>query len=185
MPVPVIKTPKTDPEWDSVSDERLASMTGQRASSERAARAAYRELHAKVNELNGRSGCGLALNLADLSRARPEVRGPLLKDKLNLREPVRPDPRDPLEVAVQFTCDLATAAAATDVLREHDRAAGDRPTRAYLRCERAGRTWWVRLSASAVLSTVVGGRTCPNPHVFRPDVRPADLVAPPVRTVRM
>lgn len=129
------------------------------------------------------SGCGLALNLADLSRSAPEVRGPLLAGKLNLREPVRPDPARPLDAAVEFTCDLATAAAAADVLRDQDRAAGDRPTRAYLKSRRGGN--WVQLSADAVLCRVVSGRVLPNADVFRPDVRPTDLVAPPVRPVRM
>lgn len=126
-------------------------------------------------------GCGLALSITDLGRAAPGVRAALLKGKIH-PDPVRPDPARPLEAAVELTCALATAAAAADVLRDHDRAAGERPTRTWVRTPRGT---WVQVPAHVMLSVIAGGRPVPNPEVFRPEVRATDLVAPPRRVVRM
>lgn len=126
--------------------------------------------------------CGLAVSLADLGRAVPAVRAALLKGRADLTAPVLPDPGRPLDAYVEFTCDLATAAAAVDVFRDHDRAAGDRPLRAVVRTPAGA---WTPVPPTAVLSLLIDGRPVPNPDVFKPEVRAADLVAPPVRAVRM
>lgn len=127
-------------------------------------------------------GCGLALSLTDLGRARPEVRGPLLKGKVNWKVPVRPNPDRPLDAAVEFECDLPTACAAADVLRDHDRAADDRPCRAWVRSP-DGR--WTRASDDVMLSLTVDGRPIPNPAAFGAAVEAGDLIAPTLRAARL
>lgn len=93
----------------------------------------------------------LAVNLADLDRMDPALRGPLLHGKLDLKAGhIRVDPRRVDEFAVGFTCDLLTAATLCDVVRSNDRKLRQSPTRVYLR----RRVSWEQLPKDAVLTEV-------------------------------
>lgn len=106
----------------------------------------------------------LALNIVDLIRIDPSVRGLMLRGRIDLRAvPIRIG-RD--EAAIEIRGDLLACASLADVVREHDRRAGDPPTRTYLR---RGRTW-AKLPSSAVLTLVRGETTILNPEVFPSEV---------------
>lgn len=107
----------------------------------------------------------LAVNLYDITntnRLPDSIRQMLLLDKLDLSTPIRTDPERLDEAAVAFNCDLLSAACIIDVLRSHDRKAGDYPTRAYLRRASA----WNKLPGHAVLTEVVDGKPRLNPDWF-------------------
>ena len=106
-------------------------------------------------------GPRLAVNIADLTRIDPVICEMMLSGKLG-RSPIAADPGRPDEAAVEFICDLLTAAAACDVMRGHDRRAGDHPTRVYLRRAVA----WVKLPAAAQLTLVEDGKCVLNPEWF-------------------
>jgi hypothetical protein len=110
----------------------------------------------------------LAVNLFDLDRVDPTVRQILLAGKLDLTRVIRINPDRPDETAVAFTCDLLTAACICDVIRTHDRAAGDHPCRVYLRRSKA----WERLPGAAVLSVLDDGKAVLNPDLFGSPVEP-------------
>lgn len=116
----------------------------------------------------------LAVNIADLTRVDPLVCELLLAGKLDpARRVVRTDPRRLDEAAVELTCDLLTAACACDVLREHDRRAGDHPCRVYVRAAEA----WRKLPHGAVLTMVRSGEPVLDPRWFPADA-PAVEAAP-------
>lgn len=92
----------------------------------------------------------LAVNLFDLDRIDPLIRGVLLKDRL-VREPIKVDPNVIDEVAVEFKGSLLSAACVCDTIRARDKEAGDHPTRVYIYRSKA----WTKLSGSVVLSEVV------------------------------
>ncbi len=106
----------------------------------------------------------------------------LLGGKLALDAgPIRTDPDRMDETAVEFSCDLLTACCIADTLRSHDRAAGDHPTRVYLRKS----SQWVKLQGSVVLTRVVGGKVILDPEMFPTRAKPGELAAPPVTSVTM
>ena len=124
----------------------------------------------------------LAVNLKDvLDRVLPEIRGPLLKDKVDLSKPIRMDPKDIEEVAIEFSCDLLSAGCILDTLRSHDRAAGDHPTRAYLKKSSV----WVKQQGSVLFTKVAGNQVILNPDVFAPEVKPTELARPVPKAVRL
>lgn len=98
----------------------------------------------------------LALNIADLTRVDPLIRGMLLQGKIMRGEaPIWTDKSRGDECAVRMCCDLLTAATTADVLRSNDRKVGDHPLRTYI--SRDGITW-TKLPHSAVLTEVINGR---------------------------
>lgn len=119
-------------------------------------------------------GTALAINLLDLERVHPTVRESLLGHGLFLlhQRPVLMDRERMMdETGLAFACPLLQAAAICDLIRDHDRKAGDTPTRVYLRRVRA----WEKVSAE--VSLMQGDRL--NPKVFPPQRAAAtDLVIP-------
>ena len=106
----------------------------------------------------------LAVNLFDLLRLNEFVRATMVTPLLNPDKAaiVRPDPSRLDEGAVEFACPLLQAACVMDVLRAHDREAGDHPTRTYLRRAEA----WVKLPAAALLTIINNGKAWLNPELF-------------------
>ena len=110
-----------------------------------------------------RRPASLAVCIADLTRIEPVILEMLLAGRLEpAAKPVRMDPDRPDEAAVELTCDLLTAATVIDIIRDHDRRAGDHPCRAWLRRDRS----WVKLPGAAVLTLTVDGRMILNPEWF-------------------
>lgn len=175
------KIPTTDPEWLALSDEELAGLSGQRADSEREARRASIDLHRKMVGLReqeeiarGRSILQeterperLAVNLPDLDRVEPIIRGILLKGRLDLSDVVKVGGDNFDEMGVLFTCPLLQAACICDTLRNHDRRAGDYPTRIYL--QRGPGRAWEKLAGRIVLTDVVDEKVRLNPEIFSPE----------------
>lgn len=114
------------------------------------------------------NGFGIAINLIDLDRVDQLVRQLLLAGKLDLsRDAVIQTDKDHFdEMAVRFTCDALTAACVCDTIRNHDRRAGDYPTRVYVRKAVA----WVKVAGNEHLSIVVGDKVLLNPKVFGDEV---------------
>lgn len=104
----------------------------------------------------------IAINLADLDRLSPFMRQAALGGKLGT-VPIRTDPGRPDETAVEFVCDPLVAASICDVLRSHDRKAGDVPTRVYL-CRAEA---WRRVPATMMLAVIENGQPALNPAAFR------------------
>lgn len=131
----------------------------------------------KIKEITDDRPERLAINIADLTRLDEFVLRQLLGGKLD-GSPTRTDKYRADEAAVMLTCDLLTAAIACDVIREHDREAGDPVTRVYLRRVEA----WRRLPADAVLTVVEreGDRQSVvlNPDVFVEDVSVESMTSP-------
>lgn len=108
------------------------------------------------------NGVRLAINLYDLDRLLPFVRETLLGGKLDLKGgAIWVDRSRPDETAVAFACSLETAGAICDVIRSHDREAGDYPTRVYV-----FRRSWTKLPTDAVLTVMADGKCLTNPAVF-------------------
>ena len=103
----------------------------------------------------------LAINLADLDRLGPTARQKVAKH-LNPKAPVRIDPDDLEEVAVPFVGDLLSAACICDILRSHDREAGDVPTRVY--AKNGG--GWESIRGNVALVIMQQGVATLNPLVF-------------------
>jgi hypothetical protein len=124
----------------------------------------------------------IAINLADTDRMLPQVRDRALKGKVKdglanvLRMDLNAEDGEP---AVEFACDLLTAAATCDIIRGHDRAAGDYPTRVYLLKDTA----WVKLPGNAILTQVVEDKIILNPQLF-PEAR-LPVKASPLPTRRV
>jgi hypothetical protein len=113
-------------------------------------------------------GVRIGICLFDLDRIDPGMRGLLLGGNLDLRRErvVRVDKDRPDETAVPFSCDLLKAASICDVVRGHDREAGDQPTRVYLKKDH-----WRRLPADALLTLTVDGGPALNPEWFPVEVK--------------
>jgi hypothetical protein len=111
----------------------------------------------------------LAVNLYDLDRVEKSIREMLLVGKVK-NAALRIDPKRLDETAVQFSCDLLTAACILDTLRNHDRIAGDVPTRCYILTDPKGN--WRRLSSSAVLTVIEDGKVELSPDVFPRAIAP-------------
>lgn len=118
----------------------------------------------KEPEVNGHwAGAKLAINVADLTRLPEAIRPMLLGGKISRSsEIVRAEPDRGDGAAVVFDCDLLTAATVADVVRAHDRRAGEPPTRVYVRRNVA----WNRLVGDSILTVVEGGKAKLNPRVF-------------------
>lgn len=107
-------------------------------------------------------GVRVAINLKDLDRIVPAMRQSLLTGKLALAEgAIRTDPARADEAAVAFCCDALTAALVCDIVRSHDRRAGDAPTRCYL-----FRKAWSKVPGTVALSVVEDGQAKLNPALF-------------------
>ena len=109
----------------------------------------------------------LAVNLFDITdtdRVPETIRDMLLGGKLDLANAIRVDPSRFDEVAVEFTCDLLTAACICDTLRQHDRTARQHPTRVYVRKATA----WNKVPGDAKLALVKGEKLFLNPSIFTP-----------------
>ena len=110
----------------------------------------------------------LAVNICDLTRVGKEAREMLLGGRLDVAGgPIRTDPERLDESALAFSCDLLTAACCLDVMRDHDRRAGDYPTRCYVKTASV----WNKLPGHAVLTVAVNdhenhGRATLNPEWF-------------------
>jgi hypothetical protein len=128
----------------------------------------------KIKDETGARPERLALNLGDLMRLDATVRGVMLAGKVDCETPVRTNGRTLDDGAVVMTCDLLTAACIADVIRAHDRKAGDYPCRCYLRRRDA----WQRLPNDALLTVVEGERVVLNPALFREKVAPVPLSVP-------
>lgn len=105
----------------------------------------------------------LAVALADLDRVDPSIRGKLLAGRLDLTSTVRVG-QDRMEdvPAVVFICPLLEAAIICDVLRSHDRKAGDPPTGIYINKAAS----WSRVTNNTVLTVLVDGKARLNPVIF-------------------
>lgn len=121
----------------------------------------------------------LAINLFDLDRINLTIRGMLLADKLDASRAIPMDRDRGDERAVEFSCDLLTAATVCDTIRSHDRKAGEAPTRVYL-----WRGSWSKLGGSVVLTQLMGdGRCRLSPEFFASE--PKSAVAPEVGPVSL
>lgn len=105
----------------------------------------------------------LAINLSDLDRVTPEMRINLLKGRINpskdqvITITVK---EGQTERAIPFTCELLQAALVCDIIRSHDRQAGDTEARIYI--EKDGE--WKKMERTAIL-TISGGKKL-NPKYF-------------------
>lgn len=123
----------------------------------------------------------LAINLFDLDHLHPVVRASALAGKLG-KEAVRVDDERMDETAVEFTCDLLTAASVLDVLRSEARKTDDPPIRAYIKKQ----GWWQRIPHIAVLTRVREGKVELSPEWFPPPaLETAKMVAPAFRPIKL
>lgn len=116
----------------------------------------------------------LAVNLYDLDRCTGDLRTSVAK-RVDVHNPIKTDWDRKAECAtderaVVFTCSLISAAVLCDLMRSHDREAGDFPTRLYIK-----RKEWSRIPSHVVLTVVRGGKAVLNPDFFKVelDVAPA------------
>lgn len=119
----------------------------------------YRDLILKRKER-------LAINLFDLDRVDPTIRGILLGGKLELSRAnvIKVDKTKPDETAVEFTCGLLSAASICDTIRSHDMQAKESVTRVYIFRGRV----WVKLGAKDLLTIVQDDSVRLNPVIFPP-----------------
>ena len=89
----------------------------------------------------------LSINLFDIDRVDQLVRDILLGGKLKL-DAIWVDRSRVDETAVEFTCPIQQAAAICDIIRSHDREAGDHPTRVYVFRSSA----WSKLPSTALVA---------------------------------
>lgn len=127
----------------------------------------------------------LALCIFDLTRCDPVVRQMLLSGKLDTSgNYVVADKERPDERGVILSCPIEIGSAVCDILRNHDRKAGDYPTRVYLN-RGNGSEVWTRLPADVVLTLIreIDGKSVPvlNPAIFPPECLPA--VAPSTKAL--
>lgn len=178
MPKVMQDEPADDFGWEALSDEQLNQFDCQRASSERAARESGQRLRDKMPQVFAK----LAINLFDLDRLPQVVLASAVtphvstdKDDLVVMDKSRLD-----EVAVVFTCPVLQAASICDVLRSHDRDAGDAPTRVYV-----FRKTWSKVPGDKALSVVRDGEVQLNPAVFRVERIPVPSTPPPTKRVML
>lgn len=129
-----------------------------------------------------KEGERLAVNLFDLLRLDPLIRQLMLGGKLDLAKAIKVDAERLDETAVEFTCDLLTAACCCDAIRLHDRGTEPYPTRVYLM--RRNGTVWERLPHATILTLVEDGRVLLSPKVFRVEAVPV-APTPPKEFVRL
>lgn len=122
----------------------------------------------------------LAVNLYDLDRVDPLIRGELLADKL-APLPIKVDANRDDEVAVEFSCDLLTAAVICDILRGHDREGGDNPTRIYIKRDAR----WLKVPSHVVFVDTSTGVARLNSALFPVKVVPAVLPGPAVKKIEI
>jgi len=104
---------------------------------------------AEGSTATGYDGIRLGINIFDLGRINSSMLGMLrLAEKID-HVPIRFDLSRLDEGGVAFSCPLLDAACLCDVIRCHDRKAGDYPTRVYI-----FRKAWSRLPSHAVLTRV-------------------------------
>jgi hypothetical protein len=120
-------------------------------------------------------GVRLGINIFDIDRIDSVMREMMrLTEKID-RTPIRFDPSRMDEGGVAFSCSLLDAACLCDVIRSHDRRAGDFPTRVYV-----FRKAWSKLPSHAVLTRVrEDGKCVLNPEWF--GEREIVVSAPPER----
>jgi hypothetical protein len=110
----------------------------------------------------------LCVNLWDILRMGHDIRWIMLGDNLDLDHALRMSRTDPDEEGVMFTCDLLQAACLVDMVRNHDRMAGDYATRVYV--SRKGTydkpRGWERVGANVPLTVFIGEEWWLNPKVF-------------------
>lgn len=126
----------------------------------------------------------LAVNFLDLDRIHPELQMRLqLSKRLDAGNPLKVEQGK--SIALRFTCPLLTAAMICDIMRKQCKKAGEPAIRVYLKRSDA----WVKLAESAVLTWVQHSEGTPttflSPVIFPSIVRPEDLVAPPVKVVKL
>ena len=113
-------------------------------------------------------GKRLAINLFDLDRLHSHLRSKIAGMLKVAPIDVSYDRKNSTECALEFSCDLLAAAMLCDVLRSHDREAGDSPIRLYLRKSEA----WTRVPEGAVLTMKIAGRYQLNPAIFSGEAEP-------------
>lgn len=122
----------------------------------------------------------LAINLLDLDRVDPMIRGMLLGGKLDLTQPIRMDPLRPDEIGVAFACDDLTAGTICDIVRNHDKKVGDYPTRAYIKRQK-----WSRVPGDLLLTLVQEDKVSLNPKLFAVEVEAIAPVVPERRRLEL
>lgn len=111
----------------------------------------------------------LAINLFDLDATTVEMRVMLFGEGmklLDLQNPIRIDPNDINETAIELRHTLLVGAAALDTFQSGRRKFGDAPAKLYIH---RGQTW-VRLPGTTLLTVVRHGRPALNPLVFGAEV---------------
>lgn len=111
----------------------------------------------------------LGLNLLDISHINEHLRYQFLKDRLNLKEPVRLNKDTREDVFLVFTCDTLLAALTIDLIRSEQRKANEAPVRAYIH-----KKAWKKLPNDAVLTVLDGETPTLNPDVFNEKVEIAE-----------
>jgi hypothetical protein len=119
------------------------------------------------SETDGRSSLRIAINAADLTRVDALILSMLLSRHVDITKPIITDVRRPDEMAVEIQAPLITAANICDVIRMHDRRAGDHPTRVYV-CRRVA---WEKVPSTALLCLIRNGECVLNPAVFPVDAK--------------
>lgn len=115
----------------------------------------------KGNTTDAEKRIKFAINLYDIDHINPFIRGIMLKGKVNTETPIRVDKNKPDETAVEFTCDLLTAALTIDVLRNEQRKVNSPSIRAYIY-----KKTWRRIPYNQVLTVIDEGKTKLAPDVF-------------------
>jgi hypothetical protein len=109
----------------------------------------------------------IAINAADLTRVDALILSVLLSRHVDITKPIITDVHRPSEMAVEIQAPLLTAANICDVIRIHDRKAGDYPTRVYV-CRRVA---WEKVPSAALLCLIRNGQCVLNPAVFPVDAK--------------
>jgi len=126
----------------------------------------------------------LAVNLFDVGRIDKTIAQMLLSGKLELdrSKVIRVDKDRMDETGVVFSCKLLDAACICDILRDHDRKAGEYPTRVYVR--KKGCAKFVRLTHDAVLTEVVNGKPVLRLRWFSKPTASAEVGGKPAERIQ-
>lgn len=114
----------------------------------------------------------IAINLFDLDAMDAGLRIMLFGNRLNLKSPIRVDPKNISETAIEITGQLITAASALDIVQSERRKLGENPAKIY--ANRSGN--WVRLPSTILLTVLKDGKASLNHQVFGADVLDATKV---------
>ncbi len=125
----------------------------------------------------------LAINIPDISRMDEFVRQQALGGKIH-SSPIHIDKNVVDEIGVEFSCDLLTAAALCDIIRDGDRKRLEYPTRVYLN-KGTTRSVWVRLPQDIMLSIVEKGECKLNPKVFPEQLELAPITPLPTEAIEL